>query len=143
MPPAKEGYDMSLSLVHTVIDKPLGLATVATSTLLGLRAAAISVEVACTRGPAFFQMVGLAQTPVREARVRVTSALARLGILLDEYAITINLAPADVRKTDAALDLAIALGILGAVERLPEGATSGFVLLGELSLDGRLQPVRG
>lgn len=134
---------MSLSLLHSVIDKPLGLATVATSTLLGLRAAAISVEVACTRGPAFFQMVGLAQTPVREARVRVTSALARLGILLDEYAITINLAPADVRKTDAALDLAIALGILQATGHLPSGALNHGLVLGELSLDGGLQPIRG
>ena len=137
------GVAMALSSLHSVIDKPLGLATVATSTLIGLRPAAISVEVACTRGPAFFQMVGLAQTPVREARVRVTSALAQLGILLDEYAITVNLAPADVRKTDAALDLAIALGILQAIGHIPGGALSDSLVLGELSLDGALQPIRG
>ncbi len=129
--------------IRSVVEKPVGLCAVQASTLLGLEPAPITVEVCCCRGPAFFQMVGLAQTPVREARVRVTSALARLGVLLDEYAITVNLAPASVRKSDAALDLAIAIAILGAVERLPEGATSGFVLLGELSLDGRLQPVRG
>jgi magnesium chelatase family protein len=129
--------------LRSVVDKPVGLCTVQASTLLGLQPAAITVEVCCSRGPAFFQMVGLAQTPVREARVRVTSALARLGVLLDEYAITVNLAPAAVRKSDAALDLAIAVGILGAIGHLPHDVAVGSVLLGELSLDGRLQPVRG
>lgn len=134
---------MSLTVLHSVIDKPLGLAVVHSSTLLGLRPVPIAVEVACSRGPAFFQMVGLAQTTVREARVRVTSALARLGILLDEYAITVNLAPANVRKSDAALDLAIALGILEAIGRVPNGAARDTLVLGELSLDGHLQPIRG
>lgn len=134
---------MSFAALHSIVDKPLGLATVHSSTLVGLRPLAITVEVACTRGPAFFQMVGLAQAPVREARVRVTSALARLGVLLDEYAITVNLAPASVRKSDAALDLAIALGILEAVGKIPSGCLTGTLLLGELSLDGQLQPIRG
>lgn len=88
-------------------------------------------------------MVGLAQAPVREARVRVTSALARLGVLLDEYAITINLAPASVRKSDAALDLAIALGILEAIGKIPSGCLSNTLVLGELSLDGQVQAIRG
>ncbi len=129
--------------IHSVVEKPLGLATVAASTLVGLSPAPITVEVCCSRGPAFFQMVGLAQAPVREARVRVTSALARLGVLLDEYAITVNLSPASLRKNDAALDLAIAVGILVAIERVPQTAVAQTLLLGELSLDGRLQPVRG
>ncbi len=139
----KGGSYMSLTVLHSVIDKPLGLAVVHSSTLLGLRPVPILVEVACTRGPAFFQMVGLAQTTVREARVRVTSALARLGILLDEYAITVNLAPANVRKSDAALDLAIALGILEAIGRIPSGSLRDALVLGELSLDGQIQPIRG
>lgn len=134
---------MSLTALHSVIDKPLGLAVIHASTLAGLTPIPIAVEVACTRGPAFFQMVGLAQTTVREARVRVTSSLARLGIILDEYAITINLAPANVRKSDAALDLAIALGILEAIGRLPSGTLRDTLVLGELSLDGNLQPIRG
>lgn len=134
---------MSLTVLHSLIDKPLGLAVVHSSTLLGLKPVPITVEVACTRGPAFFQMVGLAQTTVREARVRVTSALARLGILLDEYAITVNLAPANVRKSDAGLDLAIALGILEAIGRIPGACLRDTVVLGELSLDGNLQPIRG
>lgn len=134
---------MSLTVLHSVIDKPLGLAVIQASTLLGLKPVPIAVEVACTRGPAFFQMVGLAQTTVREARVRVTSSLARLGILLDEYAITVNLAPANVRKSDAGLDLAIALGILEAIGRTPSGGLRDTLVLGELSLDGNLQPIRG
>lgn len=129
--------------IRSVVEKPLGLCTVQASTLIGLEPAPIMVEVCCSRGPAFFQMVGLAQTTVREARVRVTSALSQLGIVLDEYAITINLSPASIRKSDAALDLAIAVGVLGATGHLEPDAFKDNVLLGELSLDGRLQPVRG
>ncbi len=122
---------------------PLGLAAAHSSTLVGLEARPIRVEVCCTRGPAFFQMVGLAQAAVRESRVRVASALARLGVLLDEYAITVNLAPADLKKSAAALDLALAAAALDAVGKLREGALDGVLLLGELSLDGALRPIRG
>ncbi|MEO8903327.1 MAG: magnesium chelatase domain-containing protein [Polyangiaceae bacterium] len=106
----------------------LGLAVAEASTLIGLEAHPIQVEVSSTRGPSFFQMVGLAEAAVREARVRVASALARLGVLLDEYAITVNLAPADVRKGSAALDLAIAVGILGAIGVVPAHAIEGVLL---------------
>jgi magnesium chelatase family protein len=127
----------------TIAGTPLGLATAHTSTLVGLEPKPIRVEVCCTRGPAFFQMVGLAQAAVRESRVRVASALARLGVLLDEYAITVNLAPADLRKSAAALDLALAAAVLAAVGTLPSGALDNVLLLGELSLDGALRPIRG
>jgi magnesium chelatase family protein len=111
--------------------------------LLGLEAHEVRVEVSSTRGPSFFQMVGLAEAAVRESRVRVSSALARLGFLLDEYAITVNLAPADLRKNGAALDLAIAVAALAAIHRLPEESIRHDLFLGELSLEGRLQPIRG
>jgi magnesium chelatase family protein len=127
----------------TICGPELGLAVAEASALLGLDAHPIQVEVSSTRGPSFFQMVGLAEAAVREARVRVASALARLGVLLDEYAITVNLAPADVRKSGAALDLAIAAAILGAVGVVPPHALEGVLLVGELSLDGSLRPVRG
>jgi magnesium chelatase family protein len=127
----------------TICGPELGLAIADASALIGLDAHPIQVEVSSTRGPSFFQMVGLAEAAVREARVRVASALARLGVLLDEYAITVNLAPADVRKGGAALDLAIAVGILGAVGVVPAQAIEGVLLVGELSLDGSLRPVRG
>ena len=127
----------------TIQGTPLGLAVAETSTLMGLEPRPIRVEVCCTRGPAFFQLVGLAYAAVRESRVRVASALARLGVLLDEYAITVNLAPADLRKTGAALDLALGVAVLTAVGKLPEGALHGVLLLGELSLDGGLRAIRG
>lgn len=127
----------------TIMGRPLGMATANAAGLAGLEPYPIRVEVCCTRGPSFFQLVGLAEAAVREARVRVASALAGMGILLDEYAITINLAPAGIRKSGAALDLAIAAGVLGAIDKLPPAALRHTLLIGELSLDGRVQPVGG
>lgn len=135
---------VNVSLQSSVIrGRPLGLGTSHASVLVGLDAFPVRIEVASTRGPAFFQMVGLAEAAVRESRVRVTSALAKLSVLLDEYAITVNLAPADLRKSGAVLDLAISLAILAALQRIPVQALQAVLLLGELSLDGRLQPIRG
>jgi magnesium chelatase family protein len=131
------------SAAATICGKPLGLARALGSALLGLDYHPISVEVCCTRGPSFFQLVGLAEAAVREARVRVASALARLGVLLDEYAITVNLAPAELRKSGAALDVAMAVGVLGAIGKLPLDGFEDTLLLGELSLGGEIQPVRG
>lgn len=119
------------------------MAAAHTSVLLGLEAHPIHVEVSCTRGPAFFQMVGLAEAAVRESRVRVSGALARLGVLLDQYAVTVNLAPADLRKSGAALDVAIALAVLSAIELLDPRTLDGVLLIGELSLDGSLRAVTG
>src|SRR5688572_30289230 len=92
---------VSSAAFESIAGKPLGFASVKASGLLGLTPELITVEVSCTRGPPLFQMVGLAEAPVREARVRIASALACLGVLMDEYAITINLAPADVPKSGA------------------------------------------
>ncbi len=135
---------MAAPAPHAVImGRPLGMATALASGLAGLEPYPIRVEVCCTRGPAFFQLVGLAEAAVREARVRVASALAGMGILLDEFALTINLAPAAIRKSGAALDLAIAVGVLAAIGEVPARSLEGTLLVGELSLDGRLQAVGG
>jgi magnesium chelatase family protein len=131
------------SAAQVISGTPTGIASAQTSVLIGLEAHPISVEVSCTRGPAFFQMVGLAEAAVRESSVRVRGALARLGVLVDEYAITINLAPADLRKNGAALDVAIALAVLAAVDLLKPTSLVGLLLVGELSLDGSLRPVTG
>lgn len=131
------------SAAQIIAGTPTGIATAQTSVLIGLEAHPISVEVSCTRGPAFFQMVGLAEAAVRESSVRVRGALARLGVLVDQYAITINLAPADLRKNGAALDVAIALAVLAAVDLLEPSSLAGLLLVGELSLDGSLRPVTG
>lgn len=129
--------------VITIAGKPLGIAAAQASGLVGLEAYGVQVEVCCTRGPAFFQMVGLPEGAVRESRVRVASALSRMGVLLDEYAVTVNLAPADIKKTSTALDFAIGIGILSAIGRIPSERLEGTLLLGELSLDGGLRAVRG
>src|ERR1700748_3353049 len=96
------GTTPSVSIVQ---GHPLGLAVARASVVVGLEARPILVEVCSSRGPSFFQLVGLAEAAVREARVRVASALAALDVLLDEYAVTVNLAPADLRKAGATLDL--------------------------------------
>ena len=134
---------MGSSAAQVIAGAPTGIASAEASVLLGLEAHAIRVEVCCTRGPAFFQMVGLAEAAVREARVRVASSLARLGVLLDEYAITVNLAPADLRKSGAALDVAIAAAVLAAIDLLDPKSLQHVLLVGELSLDGSLRPVTG
>ncbi len=121
----------------------LGLCTVRAFSLCGLESTPIHVEVASRRGPSSFQLVGLAEAAVRESRVRTASALARLGVAVDEYALTVSLAPADLRKSGAGLDLAIAVAILGAVGRVPPESLEGFVVAGELSIDGVVRPVRG
>ncbi len=134
---------MNGNLEGSILSKPLGYASVRSSSLLGLEPHLVTIEVSCTRGPPGFQMVGLPEAPVREARVRIASALAVLGILVDEFAITINLAPADLPKSGATFDLALAIGVLSAIGRFPAERLSGTLVLGELSLDGSIQAVRG
>jgi magnesium chelatase family protein len=133
----------ALGAVTLVQGHPLGLAVASASVVVGLEARPIQVEVCSSRGPSFFQLVGLAEAAVREARVRVASALAGLDVLIDEYAVTVNLAPADLRKAGATLDLAMALGLLGALDKVPAESLRSTLILGELGLDGSLRPVRG
>lgn len=129
------------SVIPEIIPSVLGLCSVGAGGLVGLEFQAITVEVSSRRGPSYFQLAGLAETAVREARVRIHSALSGLGITLDEYALTVNLAPANVRKSGSGLDLAIAIAILGAIGeiKVPKDA----LFLGELSLDGGLRPIPG
>jgi magnesium chelatase family protein len=134
---------MSAASTQVISGTPTGIATAQASVLVGLDAQPVKVEVCCTRGPAMFQMVGLAEAAVKESKVRVQGALAGLGVLIDAYAVTVNLAPADLRKSGAALDVAIALAVLAALDVLDPRALSGTLLLGELALDGSLRPVTG
>ncbi len=119
------------------------LATALTATLAGLQAHLVRVEVEARRGPPTFELVGLAEAAVRESRVRVRSALAQLGVHLSECQVIVNLAPADVRKTGSGFDLAIAAAALGALGAAPRDAIEGALLVGELSLEGTVQPLRG
>jgi magnesium chelatase family protein len=117
--------------------------TVLTFSLVGLDPQPIHVEVDSGRGIASFNLVGLPEASVRESRVRVRAALLQLGVELDELVITVNLAPADIKKSGGSFDLAIAIGILGALGRIPAAALEGTAVLGELSLSGALKRVRG
>ena len=118
-------------------------ATALTFTLLGIDAFPIRVEVDSARGIPSFQLVGLPEASVRESRVRVRAALQQIGIDLNEYVITVNLAPADLKKSGGSFDVAIAAATLAALGKIPAEALLGVALLGELSLTGAIRPVRG
>lgn len=111
--------------------------------LVGLDAQPIVVEVDASRGPTHFHLVGLPEASVRESRVRVKAALEQAGVDVDEFVLTVNLSPADVRKSGGALDVAIAVAVLGALRVVPVDPLRDVVCLGELSLSGHIRPVRG
>jgi magnesium chelatase family protein len=119
------------------------LAHVNTAAVRGVDAYAVRAEVNLSTGLPAFTVVGLAQGSVREGRERVAAALRNTGYGLPNRRITVNLAPADVRKEGTAFDLPIAVGILAAAGHVPPTALEATVLLGELGLDGRLRPVSG
>ncbi|HJZ88822.1 MAG TPA: YifB family Mg chelatase-like AAA ATPase, partial [Polyangia bacterium] len=119
------------------------LAKVHSAATLGIDAYAIEVEVDFAGGLPAYHLVGLPATAVQEGRFRTRAALSNSGFPLEAAKVTVNLAPADVRKDGAAFDLPIAVGMLAAAQRLPAQALAGRLLLGELSLDGALKPVRG
>ena len=119
------------------------LAKVRSVALVGLDAHLIDVEVDIAGGLPQFSVVGLPDATVRESRDRVRSALKNTGFHFPAKKITVNLAPADIKKEGAGLDLAIAVGILVAEEVIPADALTHRVLVGELSLDGQIKPVSG
>ncbi len=119
------------------------LAIALSAALVGLQTHPVRVEVEAMRGPPCFELVGLAEAAVRESRVRVKSALAQVGVLITERALVANLAPADLKKTGTGFDLAIAVAVLGAVGVVPREAMSETLFVGELSLEGTVQALRG
>src|SRR5690349_15909399 len=119
------------------------LASLRTAALFGLDACPVNVEVDVVFGLPSFAMVGLPDASVRESRDRVRSAIRNSGYEFPPHRITVNLAPADVRKAGASFDLPIALGILAASGVVERREIANLVLLGELSLDGSIQPTRG
>jgi len=119
------------------------LAKIESRSVLGIESRKVDVEVDITGGLPSFTIVGLADTAVKESRDRVISALKNSGFKFPPKRITINLAPADLRKEGASYDLAIALGILAANGELGQEIAEGMVFCGELSLDGRLRPISG
>lgn len=108
----------------------------------GISAIPITIEVSCSKGIQFF-MVGLPDVAVKESHERIISALQENGYKFPRGRIVINLAPADIRKEGAAYDLPLAIGIMAAAEQLKTDKLEHYMLMGELSLDGSLQPVKG
>ena len=119
------------------------LASLRSAAVLGVEALPVIVEVDVSFGLPVFTMVGLPDTSVRESRDRVRTAIRNSGFEFPGHRITVNLAPADIRKAGASYDLPIALGVLAASGVIEPRLVEGVVLLGELSLDGTIQPIRG
>src|SRR5438477_63858 len=119
------------------------LATLRTAAVFGVEACPVHVEVDVSFGFPKFTVVGLPDTAVRESGERVRVAIRNSGFEYPPHRITVNLSPADVRKVGASFDLPIALGILAASGVVERRHIADVVLLGELSLDGSIHPVRG
>ncbi len=112
------------------------------SAVHGIDATTITIEVDISQGIRFF-LVGLPDSAVKESQQRIESALRLNGFKLPGKKIIINMAPADIRKEGSAYDLPLAIGILAASGQIKNHKTERFMMMGELSLDGTLQPIKG
>jgi magnesium chelatase family protein len=112
------------------------------SALIGIDAITITIEVDYSKGINFF-LVGLPDSAVKESQQRIQAALTNIGQKYPKMKIVVNMAPADIRKEGSAYDLPIALGILAASNQIPSKQLEDYIIMGELSLDGSLNPIRG
>ena len=119
------------------------LATALSYGLSGVSGYAVQVEVYAANGLPALEIIGLPDASVKESRDRVGAAIANSGFAMPVARMTVNLAPADTKKEGPSFDLPIAVCILAATRQLPAENLGGVLLLGELSLDGSLKPVRG
>lgn len=119
------------------------IARIPSAACMGLHAYPVSVEVDVANGLPQFNVVGLPDQGVKESRERVRAAIKNSGYRFPPEKITINLAPADIKKEGPAFDLPMALGILAASDVIPEEKLSRYFFLGELALDGSLRPFKG
>jgi magnesium chelatase family protein len=119
------------------------VAHVATTAYLGLEARPVEVQVQIAPGVPAFNLVGLPDKAVAESRERVRAAISAIGLALPPKRITINLSPADLPKEGSHYDLPIALGLLGAMGVIDAETLAGYVVVGELGLDGRVAPSPG
>lgn len=112
------------------------------SAVQGINATTVTVEVNISQGINFF-LVGLPDSAVKESHQRIDAALKNNGLKIPGKQITVNMAPADIRKEGSAYDLTIAVGILAASEQIFSERVSEYIIMGELSLDGELRPIKG
>ena len=118
-------------------------AHILSGTTLGIKAHLVQVEIHISPALHSFNVVGLPDNAIRESRERVFASIKTTGFRFPGQRITVNLAPADIKKEGSAFDLSIAIGILAASEQVSKTILKDFILLGELSLDGALRPVHG
>ena len=118
------------------------LVKIYSSAVFGVDATTITIEVNISRGVNFF-LVGLPDSAVKESQQRIKSAVKNIGLSIPGKEITINMAPADIRKEGSVYDLPIAMGILAASNQVKATEVSKYIILGELSLDGTIQPMKG
>ncbi|MCL1079386.1 ATP-dependent protease [Parashewanella spongiae] len=121
----------------------MAIASVLTRASCGVDAPPVTVEVHLSNGLPAFNLVGLPETSVKEARERVRSALINAGFEFPMRRITVNLSPADLPKQGGRYDLPIAIGILAASEQIPLNSLTGHEFVGELALSGQIQPCTG
>ena len=119
------------------------LASLRSAAVFGVEAYPVSVEVDVSYGLPVFNVVGLPDTTVRESRDRVRAAIKNSGFHFPDHRITVNLAPADVRKGSSSFDLPIALGLLATNGDVSRRSIEDTIVLGELSLDGAINAIRG
>ncbi len=119
------------------------LASAKSGVVLGINAFPVEIEVDISPGLPGLNMVGLPESAVKESRERVRAAIKNCGYNFPTQKITINLAPADIKKEGTGLDLPIAMAILCASGTLPQERLDGYYIVGELSLDGSVKPTRG
>ena len=119
------------------------IAKVLSSAVFGIDAYTVEVEVDIATGLPAFSTVGLPEGAVKESKDRVKAAIKNSGYEFPSRRITVNLAPADIRKEGSAFDLPIAIGILAAMNLVRKEKLEGFFILGELSLYGEIKPIRG
>ncbi len=112
------------------------------SAVYGVEAVTITIEADITAGTGYV-IVGLPDNAVKESVERILSAIKNNNFERSRYKVVINMAPADMKKAGSAYDLPIAIGILAATEQINTELLSGFIIMGELSLDGTLQPIKG
>ena len=111
--------------------------------VIGMESYPVTVEVDVSQGLPQFATVGLPDASVKESRDRIKAAIKNSGYAFPRDHVTVNLAPADIRKEGTGFDLPIAVGILAAEELIGEAALDGCLFIGELSLDGSIKGVRG
>lgn len=116
---------------------------VSTAIIRGINSLPVQVEADVSDGMPMFEMVGFLASEVKEARERVRAALRNSGYYLPAKRITVNLSPANIKKTGSAFDLPVAAAILAALGIVPSERLTSMLIVGEIGLSGRVQPVEG